>query len=30
MKNPPVPGWHDTRSPQPVHISAYLEDDTAP
>jgi hypothetical protein len=26
MKNPPVPGWHDTRSPQPVHISAYLED----
>jgi hypothetical protein len=26
MKNSPVPGWHDTRSPQPVHIGAYLED----
>jgi hypothetical protein len=26
MKNQPVPGWHDTRSPQPVQISAYLED----
>ena len=25
MKNHPVPGWHDTRSPQPVHISAHLE-----
>jgi hypothetical protein len=26
MKNQLLPGWHDTRSPQPVHISAYLED----